>query len=201
MAAILSRRRVLRVFFTAGKVTLTWAWEGRRGTLDKELRVFYLSYIGAELRRRAGRTALTALGLGVGVGLVVTVTALSKGLDNAQQKVLKPLTGVGTDMSVTRPLRVSGSGSGQTFTPGGGGPPDNINFAPTSVTGIDQTKPSLAPVTPGQLVSGRYFSTSGGAYDAILSDSYARSKNLNVGSTVKLGGKTFKVVGLSKAPL
>ena len=271
--------------------------------------MFYLSYIGAELRRRAGRTALTALGLGVGVGLVVTVTALSKGLDDAQQKVLKPLTGVGTDMSVTRPLRVSGSGSGQTFTPGGGGPgaglsqserdalrkenggggrlnlrslgapgskfsrdsflsrnqlsfpasevqqiagqngvnaaagaltltslhvegtvpqsgpqggfrgggppaggggvpggggggpPDNINFAPTSVTGIDQTKPSLAPVTPGQLVSGRYFSTSGGAYDAILSDSYARSKNLNVGSTVKLGGKTFKVVGLSKAPL
>ena len=74
--------------------------------------MFYLSYIGAELRRRAGRTALTALGLGVGVGLVVTVTALSNGLDDAQQKVLKPLTGVGTDMSVTRPLRVSGSGSG-----------------------------------------------------------------------------------------
>ena len=274
--------------------------------------MFYLSYIGAELRRRAGRTALTALGLGVGVGLVVTVTALSKGLDDAQQKVLKPLTGVGTDMSVTRPLRVSGSGSGQTFTPGGGGPggglsqserdalrkenggggrlnlrslgapgskfsrdsflsrnqlsfpasevqqiagqkgvnaaagaltltslhvegtvpqsgtqggfrgggppggggggegfpggggggpPDSINLASTSVTGVDQTKPSLAPVTPGQLASGRYFSTSGGAYDAILSDSYARSKNLNVGSTVKLGTKTFKVVGLSKAPL
>jgi putative ABC transport system permease protein len=288
-------------------------WDGGTRTPEKELRVFYLSYIGAELRRRAGRTALTALGLGVGVGLVVTVTALSKGLDDAQQKVLKPLTGVGTDMSVTRPLRVSGSGSGQTFTPGGGGPgaglsqserdalrrenggggrlnlrslgapgskfsrdsflsrnqlsfpasevqtiagqkgvnaaagaltltslhvegtvpqdagqggfggfgrggggggggggvpggggggaPDNINFAPTSVTGIDQTKPSLAPVTPGQLASGRYFSSSGGAYDAILSDSYARSKNLNVGSTVKLGGKTFKVVGLSKAPL
>jgi len=80
--------------------------------------VFYLSYIGAELRRRAGRTALTALGLGVGVGLVVTVTALSNGLDDAQQKVLKPLTGVGTDMSVTRPLRVSSNG--QSFTPGGG---------------------------------------------------------------------------------
>jgi putative ABC transport system permease protein len=275
--------------------------------------VFYLSYIGAELRRRAGRTALTALGLGVGVGLVVTVTALSKGLDDAQQKVLKPLTGVGTDMSVTRPLRVSGSGSGQTFTPGagaggggrgaglsqaerdalrkenggggrlnlrslgapgskfsrdsflsrnqlsfpatevqqiagqngvkdaagaltltslhvegtvpqgasqgglgglrqggpggggapggGGGPPDNINFAPTSVTGIDQTKPGLAPVTPGQLASGNYFSSTGGAYEAILGVSYARSKNLNVGSTIKLGGKTFRVVGLSKAPL
>jgi ABC-type antimicrobial peptide transport system permease subunit len=271
--------------------------------------VFYLSYIGAELRRRAGRTALTALGLGVGVGLVVTVTALSNGLDDAQQKVLKPLTGVGTDMSVTRPLRVSGSGSGQTFTPGGGGPggglsqserdalrkengggrlnlrsagkpgthfsrdtflsrnqlsfpasqvqqiagqngvkaaagaltltslhvegtvpqdtgqggaggfrpgggggvpgggggggggPDNINFAPTSVTGVDQTQPSLAPVTPGELSSGSYFSSTGGAYQAILGVSYARSKNLGVGNTVTLGGKTFKIVGLSKAPL
>jgi ABC-type antimicrobial peptide transport system permease subunit len=271
--------------------------------------VFYLSYIGAELRRRAGRTALTALGLGVGVGLVVTVTALSNGLDDAQQKVLKPLTGVGTDMSVTRPLRVSGSGSGQTFTPGGGGPggglsqserdalrkengggrlnlrsagkpgthfsrdtflsrnqlsfpasqvqqiagqngvkaaagaltltslhvegtvpqdtgqggaggfrpgggggvpgggggggggPDNINFAPTSVTGVDQSQPSLAPVTPGELSSGSYFSSTGGAYQAILGVAYAQSKNLGVGGTVKLGGKTFKIVGLSKAPL
>ncbi len=275
--------------------------------------MFYVSYMGAELRRRAGRTALTALGLGVGVGLVVTVTALSQGLDKAQQKVLKPLTGVGTDMSVTRPLRVSGSGSGQSFTPGagpagqaglsqserdalrrenggggrlnlrslgkpgskfsrdtfvsrnqlsfpasevqriagqngvkaaagaltltslhvegtvpqdtgqggfggarpggggtagggapgggGGGPPDNINFSPTSVTGVDQSQPSLAPVTPGQLASGRYFSSSGGAYDAILGVSYAQSKNLNLGSTIKLGGKTFKVIGLSKAPL
>jgi ABC-type antimicrobial peptide transport system permease subunit len=56
-------------------------------------------------------------------------------------------------------------------------------------------------VTPGQLAGGRYFSSSGGAYEAILGASYAQSKNLNVGSTIKLGGKTFTVVGLSKAPL
>ncbi len=87
----------------------------------REDRLFYLSYIFAELRRRKGRTLLTALGLAVGVGLVATVTALSKGLNNAQDEVLKPLTGVGTDMSVQRPLRVSGSGSNQTFRPGPGG--------------------------------------------------------------------------------
>jgi putative ABC transport system permease protein len=75
----------------------------------------------SELRRRKGRTLLTALGLAVGVGLVVTVTALSKGLDRAQDEVLKPLTGVGTDMSVSRPLRVSGSDSTETFRPGPGG--------------------------------------------------------------------------------
>ena len=82
--------------------------------------MFYLRYIWSELRRRRGRTIFTALGLGVGVGLVVTVSALSSGLDQAQSDILKPLTGVGTDMSVTRPIVVSGSGDNQSFAPGQG---------------------------------------------------------------------------------
>ena len=74
--------------------------------------MFYVRYIAAELRRRPGRTALTALGLAVGVGLVVIVSALSKGLDAAQEQVLEPLTGVGTDLSVSRPIVVpDGDGS------------------------------------------------------------------------------------------
>jgi putative ABC transport system permease protein len=73
--------------------------------------MLYLRYIAAEMRRRRGRTILTALGLGVGVGLVVTVTALSSGLDRAQSEVLDPLTGVGTDMTVKRPIEV-GEGGG-----------------------------------------------------------------------------------------
>jgi ABC-type antimicrobial peptide transport system permease subunit len=83
--------------------------------------MFYLHYIFAELRRRKGRTILTSLGLGVGVGLVVAVTALSAGLDSAQSKVLEPLTGVGTDMSVSRPIVVSsGNGNNQDFSAGPG---------------------------------------------------------------------------------
>jgi ABC-type antimicrobial peptide transport system permease subunit len=74
--------------------------------------VFYLTYMLAELRRRSGRTILTALGLAIGVGLVVTSTVLSKGLDDAQAKVLEPLTGVGTDMSVSRPIDFTPSGNG-----------------------------------------------------------------------------------------
>lgn len=80
--------------------------------------MFYLNYMFSELRRRKGRTLLTALGLAVGVGMVVTVNALSTGLDQAQAKVLAPLTGVGTDISVTRPITVSSSSSGG---PGGFG--------------------------------------------------------------------------------
>lgn len=72
--------------------------------------MFYLRYIAAELRRRRGRTVLTALGLGVGVGLVITVSALSNGLDEAQSEVLEPLTGVGTDMTVNRPIEIDQEG-------------------------------------------------------------------------------------------
>ena len=75
--------------------------------------MFYVAYIVSELRRRKGRTLLTALGLGVGVGLVVTANALTTGLDRAQQTVLAPLTGVGTDMSVTRPVEVGDEPSGR----------------------------------------------------------------------------------------
>jgi len=69
--------------------------------------MFFLTHMLSELRRRSGRTVLTALGLGLGIGLVVTVTALSTGLDRAQAQVLEPLTGVGTDMSVSRPIDFS----------------------------------------------------------------------------------------------
>jgi putative ABC transport system permease protein len=74
----------------------------KRGCFSEDM--FYLSYIASELRRRKGRTILTALGLAVGVGLVVAVSAMSSGLDKAQDEVLEPLTGVGTDISVTRPI-------------------------------------------------------------------------------------------------
>ncbi len=76
--------------------------------------MFFFSYMFSELRRRRARTILTALGLAVGVALVVAVNALSTGLDHAQAKVLEPLTGVGTDMSVTRPIKIS-RGSGNPF--------------------------------------------------------------------------------------
>lgn len=74
--------------------------------------MFYATYILAELRRRSGRTILTALGLGIGVGLVVTVSALTAGLDRAQAKILEPLTGVGTDMTVSRPIDFSPQDAG-----------------------------------------------------------------------------------------
>ena len=75
-----------------------------------------MGYMLAELRRRWARTVLTALGLAVGVGLVVVVGALSHGLGRAQDEILRPLTGLGTDLSVSRPVDVSNT-SGTQLTP------------------------------------------------------------------------------------
>jgi putative ABC transport system permease protein len=256
--------------------------------------VFYSTYLFSELRRRKGRTLLTALGLAVGVGLVVTVTALSDGLDDAQQKVLKPLTGVGTDLSVTRPISIKANPNGgppqlsakdraelqkengsqrfdfaslkpgthfsrtsylstnlsvsssklasirsthgvaaaaggltlnlttisgtipssqsQSQSQSGGGfgaPPSSgsgfsgpraINFATTTVSGVDQTKRSLGAVTAGQISKGSYF-TAGSKAEAILDVAYARQKNLSVGDTLNLAGHKFTVVGIAQTPL
>jgi ABC-type antimicrobial peptide transport system permease subunit len=80
---------------------------------NKERNVIYLEYVFSELRRRRGRTILTALGLGVGIGLVITVSGLSSGLDRAQASVLKPLTGVGTDISATTPIAIRRGADGR----------------------------------------------------------------------------------------
>jgi ABC-type antimicrobial peptide transport system permease subunit len=242
----------------------------------------------AELRRRLGRTVLTALGLGIGVALVVTVSALSNGLDRAEAAVLDPLTGLGTDMSVSRPIELSSSGNGtfpqlsakerqqleqengggrfglrnlgepgekfsrdtfvsnaqlsfpeskvtairaldgvskaaggltlnslhiegkvpeeqpQTGPPGQGtaiGPgPQNINASSVSVSGVDQHVKALGAITPGQITKGQYFGN-GSARQAILDESYASRKGLRIGDVVKLGGKTFRVIGIAKTPL
>jgi ABC-type antimicrobial peptide transport system permease subunit len=88
--------------------------------------LFYIRYLAAELRRRPGRTALTTLGLAVGVGLVVIVGALSRGLDDAQSDVLEPLTGVGTDLAVSRPIAVPED----VGSAGGSGGPDFSQLSP-----------------------------------------------------------------------
>lgn len=81
--------------------------------------MFYLRYLAAELRRRKGRTVLTAACLALGVASVIAVTSLSSGLDDAQAEVLEPLTGVGTEMTVTRPIQLP--------DPEDGGPPQGLS--------------------------------------------------------------------------
>ncbi|MDX6413935.1 MAG: putative transport system permease protein [Gaiellaceae bacterium] len=252
--------------------------------------MIYLNYMLSELRRRKGRTFLTALGLALGIALVITVSGLSAGLDRAQASVLEPLTGVGTDMSVTRPFAITSSttstsnggppqlsaaeraqidkenGSqrvdfsnltpGTTFTQTsfrgskisfpasnvtsisklsgvgaasggltlsmttvsgtvpaasqvpqqrggggqGGGGPRSANFASVTVSGVDETNTALGALTPSQVTAGTYF-TSATARQAIIDVGYANTNSLKVGSKLKIGGKTYTVVGLSQTPV
>jgi putative ABC transport system permease protein len=243
----------------------------------------YLNYMFSELRRRRGRTALTALGLAVGIALVIAVSSLTAGLDAAQAKVLKPLTGVGTDMSVTKPLVISSSGpttaqrsqlqaengngrvgfgnlkAGAAFTqtdfrsseltfaatkiasvskladvssavggltlnlttvsgtvpaqsssssssrgsapPSGGfNGPRSANFNSVAVAGIDPVSTTLGAITSDELTSGTWF-TSTTKRQAILNVNYASTKSKKVGSTIKLAGKIYTVVGIAKTPV
>ena len=64
--------------------------------------MFAMGYAWNELRRRWSRTVVTAIGLAAGVGLVMGIVGVSDGLTQAQNKVLSPLSSVGTDIIVTR---------------------------------------------------------------------------------------------------
>jgi ABC-type antimicrobial peptide transport system permease subunit len=149
--------------------------------------VFYLTYILAELRRRSGRTIVTAFGLAIGVGLVVTVNALTKGLDDAQARVLKPLTGVGTDISVTRPVDF-GSSSG---TSSSGGP---FGFPQLSQKERQQLRQENGPRRFGfqNLKPGTHFST-----DNFVSGTQLSFPASNVTSISKLSGVSSAAGGLT----
>jgi ABC-type antimicrobial peptide transport system permease subunit len=82
--------------------------------------VFFLGYLRSELLRRKSRTILTLAGLAIGVALVVAISAVSRGLDHAQKTALNPLSGIGTDLTVTRAAQTNNGGFGG--GPFGGGP-------------------------------------------------------------------------------
>jgi ABC-type antimicrobial peptide transport system permease subunit len=95
--------------------------------------MFQRGYLISELRRRWGRTLVTALGLAVGVGLVIRIVGVSQGLEAAQESVLSPLQAIGTDILVTR---VAGSTESTSATTG------------SATTGNGTTGPAQAGQAP-----------------------------------------------------
>src|SRR5580700_9303650 len=78
--------------------------------------MFAVGYAWNELRRRWSRTVVTAIGLAAGVGLVMGIVGVSDGLTQAQNKVLSPLSTVGTDIIVTRTVAATPSSTGSAST-------------------------------------------------------------------------------------
>ncbi|MFF4013892.1 ABC transporter permease [Streptomyces sp. NPDC001843] len=75
-------------------------------------------YLKRELSRRKKAALVIAMGLALGIALVITVDSVSAGMQQAQDKVLKSLYGLGTDMTVTKARsapKAGSSGQGPNF--------------------------------------------------------------------------------------
>ena len=70
---------------------------------------------------------------------------------------------------------------------------------------MDVSTPSLALVTPSQIVRGRYFGSGETAtarnHQAVISQSYASDQRLHVGDKTTIDGQDFKIVGIAQPPL
>ncbi|MDG4858936.1 ABC transporter permease, partial [Streptomyces sp. T-3] len=62
----------------------------------------FFTYLRRELRRRRKAALVVASGLALGIALVIVVNSVSAGMNQAQDKVLQSLYGLGTDMTVTK---------------------------------------------------------------------------------------------------
>ncbi|WP_427922851.1 ABC transporter permease [Streptomyces sp. cg40] len=246
-------------------------------------------YLKRELSRRKKAALVIAMGLALGIALVITVNSVSAGMNQAQDKVLKSLYGLGTDMTVTKAQSAPKAGSSQgpsfkfgatssssssqssdrvntqggqalasslvtkvgsqkgvsaavgaltlnvtkvdgSFTqgkakssttsgsssgsqqggPGGGGGTSstgapqvqgggaNFNVNSYSVAGIDVTNQTLGPLSTSKITTGKTFTTAQtNAKVAVVSKSYAKSKKYKVGSTFKISGTKFTVIGIA----
>lgn len=95
----------------------------------------------------------------------------------------------GTTQPNTRPT------SGTTSTTSG---PSAFNLNSISVAGVT-TDTKVGPLSSVSLSSGRLLKASdAGTYTVVLDSNYAKSASKKVGSTVKIDGKSFKVVGIVK---
>ncbi|MGW7258919.1 ABC transporter permease [Streptomyces sp. NPDC054834] len=249
-------------------------------------------YLKRELSRRKKAALVIAMGLALGIALVITVNSVSAGMQQAQDKVLKSLYGLGTDMTVTKAQTAPKAGSSQgapnfkfdaksssktsqssdrvmtqggqalksslvekvsaqkgvdsavgalslnvtkvdgSFTQGkaksstssssgssgsqqqgapaggnsggGGGQPQvqgggaNFNVNNYSVAGVDVTDQELGPLAAMKITSGRTFtSAQTNAKVAVVGKSYAKEKKYKVGSTFKISGTKYKVIGIA----
>ncbi|MHA7985359.1 ABC transporter permease [Rathayibacter sp. CAU 1779] len=102
--------------------------------------------------------------------------------------------GTGGDSSQAQATPPSGGSNG------GGMGPSSFGIDQFTVTGISLDTRSVGPMSSTTLTSGRYLtSADSGEHDVVLDRSYAKSAGKKVGSTVKIGDTSFKVVGIVKS--
>jgi putative ABC transport system permease protein len=92
-----------------------------------------------------------------------------------------------TDTAITIPANFGSPG-------GSSAPPQPSTF---SVDGVDTSHPALGPLSAGTLTSGHSFTAADSGSDVAVVDSdYAKANSLKVGSTIKIVGVKFTVIGI-----
>lgn len=183
-----------------------------------------LTYLGAELRHRPGRTAGALIGVALGVALFIALIAAGSGFSEAARR---PLADIGADILISRPdngaeaAAQTTRGIRQPFglsaltvdevdtlreVAGVGGASGGLllwDFGANSyqtVLGVDVTQMAVGPAQASDwIVNGRFFQPD--ESDVIVVDRhYAAFFGLQPGGTVEVGGRPFTVIGVIEAP-
>jgi putative ABC transport system permease protein len=160
-----------------------------------------LGLIGANLRRRSARTALTAAGIAVGVAAVVALLALSAGLNRTAGQLVHlgradlglfqadagdPTTSV-LPLSLLPRLRAQ---------------PEIVEATPLQlvVNAVKRSPSSIVfGIQPGGFVARRLVFTTGHAaarHQADIGDLIAAQLHLGPGDTIRIGSRNFTVAGI-----
>jgi putative ABC transport system permease protein len=102
-----------------------------------------------------------------------------------------------TDLKVSGTINAGSSGTGSAGAAGATGGNSSIKTSSFSVTGVDLANGSLGPLSSGTITSGRNFSSADSTANVMVVDAnFAKADNLTTGSTFKVAGTKFTVIGI-----
>jgi ABC-type antimicrobial peptide transport system permease subunit len=105
------------------------------------------------------------------------------------------LTDLKISGKVTTPGKPGAVGSGS------GGPSTKVNSSSFGVDGVDSSVTKIGPLSSGKITSGRTLTTADSDSNvALVSAGYAHQQKLKVGSTIRVAGTKFKIVGIMSVP-
>jgi ABC-type lipoprotein release transport system permease subunit len=139
---------------------------------------------------KINRSVLTSAGLGTLKSSSVTTISGLKNVSSAAGALAL------SDLKLSGTINAGGSSG----APGGSGATpgrSNLKTSSFSVTGVDPSTTSLGPLSSGTITSGRNFSNADATSNvAVVNSNYAKAQNLKTGSTFKVAGTKFTVVGI-----
>jgi ABC-type lipoprotein release transport system permease subunit len=148
---------------------------------------------------KAGTTFSRDILLGGGLGTLKSsaVSTISGLKDVSASSGALSLTDLSLSGTVQAGSQQGGGGSGGGVAAAGSGSVSSSSF---TVTGINPAGDALGPLSSATLTSGHGITTAEANSDvAVVDSNYATAQNLKVGSTFKVAGKTFTVVGIAQA--